>query len=914
MSERKTSSPGLNNRSGRNGVDEVDDVRNVVNVEDKTFNLIDDVDDTSGKNHNAKQLYPNATWQNKSLHNEARSNYVLPPIKESSKQRSEVQNIMEKTSHRLTPNTRKKRMMQRMSSHRLLYKTAKIQSLDKEWGRSYSIAMGIHRDLLAGVGKSSTLIDAIKKSDPRNEEIENQIRKHIENVRRRLFQEESVEGVSSIAHYVNLRDESGCTALHIVCDKRMDQSSELAGILLDVGAQIDAQASSSGFTPLHLAIRRRQVDLAIYLLDHGAAPNIKTLSENAEDDLPTNERERRVSNAMNKRTNVESVQASWKGHFNESPLHMASKHCLVAVVEKLLELNANPNDRAYDGKTPLHYAFGINRDYKAVYLAAREASHPAKSSSHTAVSEENRLNWEHIKMKTFEQENPAARIAKMLIDAGGDVCRVDNKNIPAMTDLDIEYWYQSHKTEMLSLIGLPKLKGFDNPIFADPRTQHAIDVKWSGKTRRKLYQKLFTWIMFVVLLLAMVTYQFNRSAYSSRKSRAFQSIEEILINEPFQSDILAFEDIANKEELWSWFENVFIPAVYPTERSVYRKLNGSFAYPGKKSIATFNYVLGNPRIRMVRSDLKSKCSGILASTPNDGYCMGPQREYSFVDSVERRMNVAEEETQPPLICDGIGHIPYIYSKPKTVYTTVSRAFRYISDSYVLDLPSPHHPNATADIVKIKDNAIKCHLVDLNMRLIVFEFVAINPSTDNMIITVEIYVEFDVNGVIYPNFKIKQSTIFMSSDSTVTILRWIIFFYSLKYLLGELDELSTLEWNSNVRNLWPKFYILSIEKRKEKSHKIKQRLSKKTKNEQVYFAAEIASLSNYLQRSLYVEGEYELGKKYRFPAPTPFVSLRYAAAVAKTATDDSKYTTLIFINNINLKPRRSIASPFNVYKY
>ncbi len=327
MSERKTTSPTLSNRAGKNDVYEHDDVRNVINIEKKSFNLSDDVDDSLGINYNAPQLYTNASWENKSSHKLEASKYVFPSIQESPKQRSEVQNIMEKTSHRL-PSTRNRLNLRAQSSHRLLYKPAKIQLLDKDWGTSYSLAMGIHRDLLAGVGKSSKLINAIKESDPRNDDIENQVKTIIEDVTKRLSRQESVEGVSSIAHYVNLRDEAGCTALHIICNKRMDQSSELAGILLDVGAQIDAQASSSGFTPLHLAIRKRQVDLAIYLLEHGAAPNIKTLSEDAEDDLPTNARERRVSNAFNERANIHLVQASWRGHFNESPLHMASKYGL----------------------------------------------------------------------------------------------------------------------------------------------------------------------------------------------------------------------------------------------------------------------------------------------------------------------------------------------------------------------------------------------------------------------------------------------------------------------------------------------------------------------------------------------------------------------------------------------------------
>ena len=468
----------------------------------------------------------------------------------------------------------------------------------------------------------------------------------------------------------------------------------------------------------------------------------------------------------------------------------------------------------------------------------------------------------------------------MLIDAGGDVSRVDDDNIPAMTDVDVEFWYKSHETIMLSMIGFPNLKGFDHPIFADPRTQHAIDKKWHGKTRNKLFTKLFNWVLFVFFLVVMVTKQFERDLLTSRQTRAYQGVEEVLVNEPFQSDLLAFEDIANAEELWAWFGNVFIPAVYPSGASTYRTPNGSVANVGMKSIANFNYVIGKPRIRTTRSKLKPKCSRVFKTLPNDGYCMEEQEAPGIFTmlGIYTTFNQIDGDTQDPFVCPGIGNIPFITSKSNTLYSTASRAFRYRSDSYMLKLPSPNHVNATADIKTISDNIVKCNFVDLNTRMIVFELVTINPSLNDLIITVELFVEFDVNGVVYPNFNIKQTNLFTEGDNLLYLVKSFLLVFSFIYLLGELDELSTLEWNGNVRNLWPKFYSLSIEKRQKKSEKLKEG---KTDQEKDNFTDEIVTLSHLLQRSLYFEVN-----NISLPAPTPFISLRYAAAVAKTATEDT----------------------------
>ena len=75
----------------------------------------------------------------------------------------------------------------------------------------------------------------------------------------------------------------------------------------------------NGYTPLHIAAKKNQVDIARLLLDHGAKPNCE----------------------------------SKNGY---TPLHLASQEGHTDIVELLVQRKADVNCRAKPGLTPMHLA------------------------------------------------------------------------------------------------------------------------------------------------------------------------------------------------------------------------------------------------------------------------------------------------------------------------------------------------------------------------------------------------------------------------------------------------------------------------------------------------------------------------------------------------------------------------------
>ena len=85
-----------------------------------------------------------------------------------------------------------------------------------------------------------------------------------------LSRGESIEGVDMLASAgadVNLPNNEGDTPLiSVACYNYTSQTVEIAQILLDHGADINAQEKISNFTATHCALLNKNIDLALFLI------------------------------------------------------------------------------------------------------------------------------------------------------------------------------------------------------------------------------------------------------------------------------------------------------------------------------------------------------------------------------------------------------------------------------------------------------------------------------------------------------------------------------------------------------------------------------------------------------------------------------------------------------------------------
>ena len=162
--------------------------------------------------------------------------------------------------------------------------------------------------------------------------------------------------------YVDVRDKSGKTALHLAVESEShrngdsDKRSVLVQILLDGGANVNA-TSEDGETPFYTACSKGLRSIAELLLESGAK-----VGKNKDNKLPLIAacRNKHMSVVQLLLTNGANPNVREEGNgFSyrcSSPLHIAAADNNSELVELLLKHGANVNVADRDGNTALHHA------------------------------------------------------------------------------------------------------------------------------------------------------------------------------------------------------------------------------------------------------------------------------------------------------------------------------------------------------------------------------------------------------------------------------------------------------------------------------------------------------------------------------------------------------------------------------
>ena len=128
--------------------------------------------------------------------------------------------------------------------------------------------------------------------------------------------------------------------------------TEVASLLIQLGADINAKDWFNRYTPLHCACENGHVDTVRLLVEHGADVNLK--GEGG--DTPLHYACQNVHVDTVRLLVEHGVDVNVKRDDGDTPLHYACESGDVDIVRLLVELGADVNVKSDDGDTPLHRA------------------------------------------------------------------------------------------------------------------------------------------------------------------------------------------------------------------------------------------------------------------------------------------------------------------------------------------------------------------------------------------------------------------------------------------------------------------------------------------------------------------------------------------------------------------------------
>ena len=170
-----------------------------------------------------------------------------------------------------------------------------------------------------------------------------------------------------------------------------------------------------GGSPLHAALRKGHSDIALFLLDHHADPNVKDNRCQTPLHIASHEGYTEAIQSLMTR----GVDPNAKDSKNETPLTVASRHGRLEAIQLLLHHGADANHQGSFGQTPLHIASKNGHHEVARLLLNNGANSNAQEQYHQAPL--------HI-----ASEQGCISVASVLLEHGANV---DARDVSGWTPL-----------------------------------------------------------------------------------------------------------------------------------------------------------------------------------------------------------------------------------------------------------------------------------------------------------------------------------------------------------------------------------------------------------------------------------------------------------------------------------------------